>query len=493
MTAKWSRRRLLATTGALAATGAAGAAGATVSGRPDGAADGASALDPPPLQWQQTYGETLSDGATAVTQTDTGRYVLAGTTLVQDGGQTETPWFVALDDAGDVVWTTIPDLPGTPVVRDIVPAPEGGVFAVGERRALNEPRQALVARLDESGLQWSQTLSSPLSESGGFTGVRVGSDLVVGGGTRDADRTSGYLARIGPSGSTRWTTGVDTGALAVVYSLVRTDDGLAGCGVSRGATELETNLLAGWVLGVSPDGTVQWQDSHLPQTEDTAHRRTFARDLVATDEGYLVVGSSAPPGAEQPFPWVMGVDAEGGLVTQTAYQPSGLVSGQLTGVEPAGGEYLAVGTTQSGDDVAGFWFQGFDAGTVQQWARRAVVQDNSRASGVTRGADGGLVVVGTATRTDSGNQDAAAVKLGPDRTPTPTPTETPTPSPTVTATPTATQTPTAESAADTPMGGTATTDGSGPGVGVLGALAGVAGGVRVALGRAGRDGPAEDE
>lgn len=476
-----TRRRLLASTGLAVAAGTAVASAGAAS------PPNRSTADPPQLRWTETYDVSAEDAVTAGTTTDGGLVVGTGTTAGDDG---TVPWVFAADSDGRGQWERALPAGENPRTLDIAPGHGGGVVCSGELRPDDGPNEAFLVRLDGDGeTQWRTTVDPPIEEAAGFGVVRTGSGYRVVGGTRDTDRqrTEGMVASVDDDGTVQWSRAVSEANLSLLYSLTETGEGrVVGCGVavSESADGTSTGQVA-WVTGIDAEGSQQWSATHRSESGDQPASISLYRDVVATDEGYLLVGRTRPPQSGARTAWATAVGPEGDRADEFVAELEETVgSSRLEAVAEYDGEYVALGSARTGDRTSEFQYFGFDATASRQWATRQAVGDSASGTALAPG-DEGLFALGTTTDRSAAeaNDSAAVAKLGgePRATPTPTPTETSTPTATATETPeptpspTPTETPTPGGATGTPTdapdGGDGTTDGSGPGFGVVGTLA----------------------
>jgi len=489
-----SRRRVLASTGlALAAGTTVARVGAD---RPD-ALRNRSAVDPPRLRWTEVFDVSAEDRVTAAATTDDGLLVGTGTTAGDEG---TVPWVFGVDSQGRGQWQH--PLPGgeNPRTLDAAPGHGGGAVVSGELRPDGSANQAFLDRLDETGeRQWRTTVDPPMEEAVAFGVTRAESGYLVVGGTRDTERTrtEALVARVDDEGTVQWSRAVTGGQLSLLYALKSAgeeaaDEAYVACGVVQPeATGVQSAPPEGWIAGLDSEGSRQWSATHRVESGGQPASLGLYRDLVATGDGYLLVGRTRPPQAGGLVAWAVATDATGSRTDQLVGDVGESVEGsRLERVVEHGGEYVAVGSALSSGATAEFLYLGLDAAASRAWHTTQSVGDSARATAATPTDDGGLYALGTTTSTSGteSTDSAAVVKLGGEgqATPTATPTDTPTPSPTPTPTPDPTPTPTeAPTPTATPVEGdgetatpagseedrTATTSENGPGFGVLGAVA----------------------
>jgi hypothetical protein len=501
MTRQFSRRRLLASTG-LALTG--GATTARVSAETTATRVGAdrperlrgrSTLDPPQLRWTEVFDVSDTDSVTAAATTDEGLLVGTGTTASDEG---EAPWVFAVDGQGRGQWQHPLSGGENPRTLDAAPGHGGGAVVSGEIRPDEGANQAFLARLDGAGeRQWRTTIEPPMDEAVAFCVARAASGYLVVGGTRDSEqtRTEALVARVDDEGTVQWSRAVSDGQLSLLYSVDSADgsaesEAYVACGVVRPeSTSGQSAPPEGWVTGLDSEGATQWSATHRVESAGQTAGFRMYRDVVPTGDGYLAVGRTRLPQGSGLAAWVVATDASGARTGQLVGDIGETARGsRLEGVAEHDGEYVAVGSAQSGDTASESLYLGLDAGANRTWTTTQAVADSARATAVTPTGDGGLYVAGTTTSSSgTGSTDSATVaKLGGEAASTPTPTPTDTPTPTETETPTDTPTPTeTETPTRTPEGidgetatstgaaadGTATTSEDGPGFGVVGTLA----------------------
>ena len=101
--------------------------------------------------WTKTYGNTGSDKAHAITSTDDGNYVLAGSTT-SFGLDSSQVYFVKINNSGDTLWTKMIGSSGTEEAFDIIESQDKGLIVTGYTiRFSTKDKDVYLAKTDENG------------------------------------------------------------------------------------------------------------------------------------------------------------------------------------------------------------------------------------------------------------------------------------------------------------------------------------------------------
>lgn len=162
-----------------------------------------------------------------------------------------------------------------------------------------------------------------------------------------------------------------------------------------------------WVVKLAVDGTLQWQRSLGGSGQDEG-----TDVLVASDEGYLVVGSSSSNDGDVSGNhggsdgWVVKLNQSGTIVWQAALGGSG--SDELdAGFQAADGGYLVAGTTTSNDgDVSGnhgygdVWCAKLSNDGALIWQRAYGGSGDEYAKAIADDGNGAFTVAGASSSSD---------------------------------------------------------------------------------------------
>jgi hypothetical protein len=489
-----SRRRLLASAGALAA-------GSVL---PIGAARRASQSERPPVRWHRLYGDAQQNLATSVVERGD-EYVVVG----QRGDATQSEgWLFGIDaTTGAGQWQTPlsnPEISGRVQFIDLVPAVDGDGFVL-LGGGIATQTQSLVRTGPEGEIRWWETYESDGEGAIVLQSLEPTDDGYVCGGFRTGGETrDAVVLTVGPGGSERSRQRLFPDQNATISSLLPVGgDEYVGAGVLQDPPEdgsSEVPPIRTNVFRVTGDGAIQWQRDVVAPAEGTPRRSAFT-DFVATSEGYAGAGIVVDEGSTVPKGWIHVTDTEGTAVASERFAPQQIT--QFTGLTATDGSLTVVGQLREGpaSSSSGGWIGEVTTGGGLEWSRTATLSELNNFQSVLATGDGGTLAAGFTGRITSNQTvelEALLAKLGgepapgvattptpeptptptatPSETPTPTPTSTPTETPDPTATPTSAATPTpSETATLTPTEESETASGTGPGFGAGAALAGIGG------------------
>lgn len=269
------------------------------------------------IQWQKTYGGSLSDVGRIIKQTPNGEYLVAAQVLSNDGDVTGNRggvdfWVIKLDDTGKILWQKAMGSSGLDAPYDMVLTAEGGCFVVGEARWNDgDVSQGIpgnnwwMVKLSSAGaIEWEKTHS----------GMGAGNDIAT-----SVSRTmdGGYIV------------------LGQLWNTMNNP------GVHHGLLKLDAS------------GMVQWSK---PINALIAGLRGMQAIIQTADSGYLVLPAEKKPrfpGDNSYNYYILKLDAQGDSVWSKVLGGTKDDVASLLMKAPDGG-YVIAGFTESDDgDVAG--------------------------------------------------------------------------------------------------------------------------------------------
>ena len=318
--------------------------------------------------------------ATAVQSTSDGGYVLAGGTIGCGSGANcpeltglQCGLIERLDGSGAVVWARVYAAgPRGTAINDIAATADGGFVVVGSTSDANQESGALIMKLDGSGtVQWQRKLGPTAGSQAYFNAVRPTADGgFVAVGELDSGASSGIglplisvlAVRLDGGGNVVWQRGFNDVAASGVtatehaQAVVQTaDGGYAVGGAWDSALGGPGSCCQGaLLLKLTASGSIQWQKAYSGGVVCSGQFcHTIGGDVYSlhqtADGGYVLAGDADSP---QLVPWLAKVDANGGLVWQTAdYQALASTGSPLSeyfaasALDPVGP--LAIGSTEN--------------------------------------------------------------------------------------------------------------------------------------------------
>lgn len=225
------------------------------------------------------------------------------------------PLVIKLNNAGEVLWTNEPEIPGAQQLFGGVALPDGGAVLCGLSSDTG-PHQAYVVRLNASGeLVWSYTLSTP-TVAEAFAVAMDGEDFVLTGRQATFSGTDDMLLfRLTGNGQLEWSTSFGGSAMDVGRAAVVTAPGtvvVAGWTNSVGTFDVTSQRrpYRAYLAAFDVDGDTLWTRAIGDTTYD---QRAYALVPTLTGDFYLVGerGTSALSDAV-----LMRISSQGSVVWQ---------------------------------------------------------------------------------------------------------------------------------------------------------------------------------
>jgi parallel beta-helix repeat protein len=313
--------------------------------------------EPPPTEWNRTYGGEDLDVAVAVVQTADGGYALAGITDTS-GVNGYDALLVKTDSAGIIQWNMTYGGTEYDVAYALVQTSDGGYALAGSTGSYGATGSWFwLVKTDLSGnAQWNKT----------YGGIYPGND----------------------------------GA----YALVQTADGgyvLAGYTDSKGGGDF-------WLVKTNAIGNAQWNKSYGGVSQDWAYA------LVQTsDGGYALAGHTSSYGAGNDDVWLVKTDSAGNGQWNKTYGGTNKDIAEAL-VQTTDSRYLLAGYTKSqGAGVGDFWLVKTDSNGNVQWNKTYGGPAVDEAHALVQTSDGGYALAG-ATGSYGANGDFWLVKIAPE-------------------------------------------------------------------------------
>ena len=417
-----------------------------------------NAANPPPIEWQRSFGSTNDDACFSLARIP-GGFAVAGVSTVSEY------WLMKADAAGNVRTQQFIGGPGSEIAFTCEPTADGGFLiggvsdsgVGGSKSEGNYGRlDYWVVRLDAAGaILWDRTLGGtnddylysvlPTPDGGCLLGGTSSSGS-SGNKTSLWFRGEDYWAvRLDSNGGKIWETSFGTTNNDSLRSVLPTGDGgflLAGfsvvpiSGPSGNRTSPGFGLDDFWVVRIDGAGNRQWEAAYGGTSRDILW--CAAR---TADGGYVLGGRSASPtsGVKTSLSygagdyWLVRIDANGQMLWDRSFGGTG--QDDLQTIEPtADGGFVLAGRSTSGISgnktspgygVGDYWLVRVDSNGDKLWEVSLGGTSDEWPYAVRQMPDGGWLVGGysasgaTGVKTTpplgpAGGWDAWLVKIGPD-------------------------------------------------------------------------------
>jgi len=230
------------------------------------------------LEWQKTYGGTLTDYIESIQQTIDGGYILAGYSSSTNGdisgnhGGTDM-WVVKISSSGSIQWQRPLGGSNTDQAKEILQIADGSYIVVGYTGSVNGDvavnqgsNDAWVVKLSSSGnLLWQKTFGGTLGDGAYEVLQDIDGGIIIGCSSTSVDGDiinyqGGYdvwIFKLNASGIMLWKKNLGGTGSDFPHSMVKTSDG--GCLIasvsdsSNGDLTLNLGFNDFWIVKLSAD------------------------------------------------------------------------------------------------------------------------------------------------------------------------------------------------------------------------------------------------
>ncbi|HKR06942.1 MAG TPA: T9SS type A sorting domain-containing protein [Bacteroidia bacterium] len=294
------------------------------------------------LQWEKTYGGSLSDWLYSTIQTSDGGFLMTGYTNSNNGNVTghhglSDYWVVKTDPAGNLQWQKTLGGSNVDYGSDAVETYDGGFAVAGYSSSIDGDVSVplgqadyWLVKLDASGnILWDKSYGGSNADNARSIIQAHDSCLVISGsaGSNDSDVT-GYLGgwdfwivKTDPNGILLWEKSLGGNTEDYNSKVIEaSDNGF----VLSGSTKSNTNYVSGnhggkdaWMVKIDSAGNFQWQRCSGGILNDE-----FMNVIETADQGYIASGAAFSIDGDLSFnhgysdQWVVKTDSAGNLLWQ---------------------------------------------------------------------------------------------------------------------------------------------------------------------------------
>ncbi len=328
----------------------------------------------PVIQWQKTFGGTLSDDGGAIKATSDGGYIFAGRTSSNNGDVSGNHggldwWVVKTDAIGDIEWQKTLGGGADDIAYSVIQTTDGGYAIAG----------------------WTE------SSDGDVTGYQ---------GNKDC-----WVVKLDAAGTLMWQKSLGGPAEEEFRHIIQTADGGYACTGWSFSNSGDASGLHGfrdtWLVKLDALGTISWQKMLGGLNDERGYTVEQTADL-----GYIVSSSSNSSSGDVSANygdldyWLVKTDALGIISWEKNYGGSGQENNRGA-VQTADGGYIVTGyTASSNGDVTGFngvediWVIKTDNLGAITWQNTLGGSLSDRGSHIAQTADGGYIASGYTASSD---------------------------------------------------------------------------------------------
>jgi hypothetical protein len=410
------------------------------------------------IQWQKCLGGSGDDEAVSIHQTTDRGYIVAGTAGSNDGDVSGNHgigdyWIVKLDGTGSIQWQKSLGGSNDDDVASIEQTSDGGYIIAGSslpndgdvtgHHGFVQNYDYWIVKLDPGGtIQWQKSFGGSFDDQassihqtsdGGYIiwGISISNDGDVTGHHGNPDGAPDiWIVKINSTGTIQWQkslggTGYENGSIEQT-----SDGGYIVCGSSDsndGDVTGNHGSNDDWIVKLDSSGLIEWQKSLGGSGDDGA---SFFEQT--SDSGYIVAGSSNSNDGDVTGNhggqdcWIVKLKSSGVIDWQKSLGGSGDDGASFIEKTSDSG-YIVAGSSNSNDgDVSGNhgstddWIVKLDSRGTIQWQKCLGGSSGDFASSIKETSDKGYIVAGSSNSNDGditgnhGGQDCWIVKFAPD-------------------------------------------------------------------------------
>jgi hypothetical protein len=354
------------------------------------------------LLWERTYGGAGDDRAYCAAATEDGGFLIVGSTGSILKGRT-VAWVVNIDANGNMLWNkTFPERDNSEF-RHVVKTNDGFLL-IGDTSTSTGNYDGLIVKIDDDGnTQWNITIGGPgVNRLLSATTTQDGFEIVGLTFSFNSSSSKAWVIKTSFDGRLVWNRTYSHSGDDAAWDIVPAENGT--CVVAGYTNSTENGNYDFWLFKIDEDGVLLWSRTyHISETQE-------ATAIVATEDGYLVVGDITLPAGEVNALMVK-TDLNGNLVWARTFGGNDYDSPKNVIHLSSGGYAIAGFTFSFGNGRRDFWLFKIDESGNEVWSCTLGGAGFQEAYYVYEVAESEFVLVGWTNSIGHGLYDFYAVKI----------------------------------------------------------------------------------
>ena len=302
-----------------------------------------------PITFEKTFGGKEDDVAKSVVKTADG-YLIAGKTKSFTSDRDFDAYLIKIDKKGDKIWSKIYGGEDDEEANDLIQYGKDFVFIGSTETYGNERLSFYITRIHGDGdIDWQVTYYRDEDDEYFGNGIATdGIDLVAAGTERHlnfmSSKINPLIFQLNQEGTRGWRGYYGGKDDDFAHAIIYTGDGylMAGKTETYGHGDLDAYLVK-----LDKNGKEQWYAAYGGKDDDIAY------DVIATEDGYMLVGSTDSFDLTSDDVYVVKLDKNGKMIWQKSFGGNRDDEGYAITQSPDGG-YVIVGRTESFSRRNGF-------------------------------------------------------------------------------------------------------------------------------------------
>ena len=292
------------------------------------------------IEWSHSYGDAQDDEGNDVIQTTDGGYLVSGYTKSYGAGLTDV-WLIKTDSTGEIQWEQVIGGAKNDVANSVIALENGEYVVVGSTSSYGAGSSDcwLLKTSSEGEILWNMTLGGT-SYDNGHDIISVDDGLLIIGETSSygAGWNDFWLVKLDMDGVASWNKTYGGSLNDAGKSIIATDDGYLLAGTSESFGD---NLPEGYIVKVDSSGELQWENNYGGASDDYLESVT-----IYPDTGYLCVGYTLSTGTGESDVWLFSINNDGELLEESFY--GGALRDRMYDIIPTSDDgYIIAGFTWS--------------------------------------------------------------------------------------------------------------------------------------------------
>jgi hypothetical protein len=339
------------------------------------------------VTFSKTYGGIEHDIAKSVVKTDDG-YLIAGKSRSFSKDRYYNAYLIKIDKNGDKIWSKIYGGEDNDEARAITRVGKDFVFVGSTESYGNDDLSYYFVKIDKDGkIKWEKTYyRGSDDEYYGNDIVSDGKNLVIAGTERHLNffsaKINPLLFKVDSEGDLVWRGYYGGKDEDYANAIISVKDGylMAGTTETYGHGDFDS-----YIVKLNKEGKREWFHAYGGKDDETAN------DIIETDDGYLIVGSTDSFGLNYKDVFVVRVDRRGKVIWRHSY--GGRYDDEAFGVakSPDGG-FVIVGRSEVRREGSQLYLLKINGKGKVEWSRTYGGDEDDAGYDIVTADDGYLIV-----------------------------------------------------------------------------------------------------